>query len=103
MAIGSLELKQISIDGTIRLCLVRGRLEALTGLWAICTRARIIFLGSPFPYLPFDMHIGLVQNGTMAINSLELTQISIDGIKRRCLGRGNLEALTGLWAICTNA
>ena len=61
MAIGSLELKQISIDGTILRCLGRGSLEARIGLWAICTYSKIIFLGSPFPYLHFDMHIALVQ------------------------------------------
>ena len=61
MAIGSLELKQISIDGTIRRWLGRGSFEARIGLWAICTYAKIIFLGSPFPYLPTDMHIALVQ------------------------------------------
>ena len=49
IAIGSLDVSQISIVGLIRRCLGRGTLLARTGLWAFCTYTRIIFLGSPFP------------------------------------------------------
>ena len=94
MAISSLELMQISVDGPIRRCMERGSLQARTGLWSFYTYARIIFLGSPFRSYLLISTVRWCKHGTMAIGSLELTQISVDGTIRRCLGRGSLQART---------
>ena len=45
----------------IQRCLKVGSLMPRTGMCAFCTDTRITFLGSPFPQLPFDMIITLVQ------------------------------------------
>ena len=61
MAIGSPELSEFCIFGTIRRNLNAGSLKPRKSLYPYCTKSRIIFLGSPSLKLPFDMIIALVQ------------------------------------------
>ena len=60
MAIGSLELSEFCIVGTIWRSLNAGSLKPRKPLYPYCTKSRIIFLGSPSQKLPFDMIIALV-------------------------------------------
>ena len=61
MAIGSPELSEFCIVGTIWRYLNAGSLKPRKPLYRYCTKSMIIFLGSPSPKLPFDMNIALVQ------------------------------------------
>ena len=61
MAIGSPELSEFCIVGTIWRSLNAGSLKSRKPLYPNCTMSRIIFLGSPSQKLPFDMIIALVQ------------------------------------------
>ena len=61
MAIGSAELSEFCIFCTIWRYLNAGSLKSRKPLYPYCTKSRIIFLGSPFLKLPFDMIIPLAQ------------------------------------------
>ena len=61
MAIGSPELSEFCIIGTIWRYMNAGSLKSRKPLYPYCTKSRIIFLGSPSQKLPFDMIIALVQ------------------------------------------
>ena len=101
-AIGSPELTQISIVAPIY--------GAVWG-WISCSPVQVCGPFAPSQGLYFWALLShsyllictlrwCIQD-TMAIGSLELTQISIDGTIRRCLERGSLQARTGLWGFCT--
>ena len=101
-ATGSPEFAQISIDAVIRRCKRRCGLQARSGRCAFCTNSRLTFIGSPYPYLPFHMHLTLVQASYRATGSPEFAQISIDAVIRRCKRRCGLQARYGRWAFSTN-
>ena len=61
MAIGSPDLYEFYIVGTMWRYLNAGSLKPRKPLYPYCTKSSIIFLGSPSPKLPFDMIIALVQ------------------------------------------
>ena len=61
MAIGSPELSEFCIIGTIWRYMNAGSLKSRKPLYPYFTKSRIIFLGSPSQKLPFDMIIALVQ------------------------------------------
>ena len=61
MAMGSRELSEFCIVGTIWRYLNAGSLKPRKPLYPYCTKSRIIFLRSPSLKLPFDMIIALVQ------------------------------------------
>ena len=61
MAKGRPENLQLSVLGTIALHVGRGSLQARTGKSGFCTIKRNTFLDSPYPWLPFDINIALVQ------------------------------------------
>ena len=69
------------------LCVVArygGVLQARSGGCAFCTNNGFAFSGSPSPYLPFQIHLALVQALYQARGSLEFKQISFHGPMRRC-------------------
>ena len=103
MAISSLELTQISVDGPIRRCLRRGSLQARTGLWVFAPTQGLYFWGLLSHSYLLICTLRWCKHGTMAISSLELTQISVDDPIRRCMERGSLQVHTGLWSFCTYA
>ena len=61
MAIGPPQFMQVSILGPILLQMRWGSLSACTGKWGFCTNEWNTFVGSPSPYLPFDLDIALVE------------------------------------------
>ena len=61
MAIRSPELSEFCIVGTIWRSFNAGSLKPRKTLYPYYTKSRIIFLGSRFQRLPFDMIIALVQ------------------------------------------
>ena len=61
MAIGSPELSEFCIVGTVWRSLNAGSLKPSKPLYPYCTKSRIIFLGSRSQRLPFDIIIALVQ------------------------------------------
>ena len=61
MAIGSPDLYEFCIVGTMWRYLNAGSLKPRKPLYPHCTKSSIIFLGSPSLKLPFDMIIALVQ------------------------------------------
>ena len=61
MAIGSPEILEIYIFGTIWRCMNEGNLKPRRDLNPFCTNPRIIFLGSESLKLPFNVNIALVQ------------------------------------------
>ena len=61
MAIGSPELSEFCIVGTIYRYMNAGSLKSRKPLYPYCTKSRIIFLGSRSQRLPFDIIIDLVQ------------------------------------------
>ena len=61
MGISGPKLSQISIVGPIRPCLKPVRWKACNGLCVYCTVKVITFLSSPYPLLPFDINMTLVQ------------------------------------------
>ena len=62
MSIGSPELSEFGIVGTMLRYLNAGSLNTRKPLYLYCTKSRIIFLGHASPKLPFDMIIALVQS-----------------------------------------
>ena len=60
-AIGSPEISEIYIFGTIWRCINAVNLKSSRGLYPFCTNPRIIFLGSASLKLPFDVNIALEQ------------------------------------------
>ena len=61
MGISGPELSKISIVSPIRPCLKPSSWKARNGHCVYCTDKAITFLSSPYLYLPFDIHIALVQ------------------------------------------
>ena len=61
MAIVSPEISIVSIVGPVRRNKKAGTLQVYRGLYRLCTKSRIIFLGSPSLKLPFNINIALVQ------------------------------------------
>ena len=61
MAMGSPELSEFCIVGTVWRSLNAGSLKPIKPLYPYCTKSRIIFLGSRSQRLPFDMIIALEQ------------------------------------------
>ena len=58
--------RQPPISSNFIVCSLRrgvnsGSLQPRNRKYAFCTETRIVFLGSTFPYLPFDVNIALVQ------------------------------------------
>ena len=99
----SAEFPQISIFGPVRRCMKPGSLQHHTGKCAFCIDTRFTFLGSPFPQLPFDIIIALVQHGTVEKWCPEFSQISIFGPVRHCMKPGSLQPHTGKSAFCTDS
>ena len=61
MGISRPEFIQISIVRLLRPCLKPGSWKARNGQCVYYTDKVITFLSSPYPYLPFDINIALVQ------------------------------------------
>ena len=61
MGIYGPEFIQISIVRLLRPCLKPGSWKDRNGHCVYCTDKVITFLSSPYPYLPFDINIALVQ------------------------------------------
>ena len=102
-ATGSSEFAKNSIHGSIRHCSTRSTLRARPGRCTFCTNLRFTFLGSPFPYLHFHMHLALMQPLYRARSCSEFAQISIHGPIRHCSTRSSFRARPGRCAFCTNS
>ena len=87
----------------IRHCSTRGSLRARNGRCAFCTNSWFTFLGSPSPWIPFYMHLALVQPLDRARSSSEFAQTSIHGFIQHCSTRGTLWTRSGQWAFSTNS
>ena len=79
MGKGSPEFRErgVNYPVSIRRLMKPGSLQPSTGRCAFCTDSTITFLDSPFPYLTFDIIIGLVQTGTEGKGSPEFRHIYI--------------------------
>ena len=103
MGIGCTEISQISIVGHIGRIMKPDNLEARTGECVFCTYAAITFLGSPYPQLPFNICIALVQTLHHEDRQTRISQVSIVGPIRFYMKPGILEAHNGECVFCTDA
>ena len=102
MGKGSPEFPPIFIFRLISCSMKPSSLQPRTGKYAFCTDIRITFLGSPFPHLPFDIIIALVQTRNRGKKRPKFPQISIIGLVRRCMKPVSLQPHTGKCAFCTD-
>ena len=104
MSIGSPELSEFCIVGTILRYLNAGSLKPRKPLYPYGTKSRIIFLGSPSLKLHFDMMIALVHlryHGDKETTNLRnFVNVST---KWRYLNAGSLKPRKPLYPYCTKS
>ena len=102
MGKGRPEFPQISILGPVRRCIKPGSLQPHTEKCAFCTDVRITFLGSPFPQLPFDITIALVQIRYRGERKPLISSNFHCWPIRRCMKPGSLQPHTGKCSFYTD-
>ena len=99
---GSPECAHIRFDCFLRNCSRRSSFRVRPRWYAFCTFPGFTFSGFPSPYVPFHMHIALVQALYRARGNHKCAQMSNDGPMRNCSGRSSLRALPRRYAFCTD-